>query len=153
MPDPAKVKAVIIGSVLVIGASVGIGIGVSKRNNNNFGAVVENMNSVTPRNADETAYEDSAPTNVEDTLDEIVEQPSARYGGYKDYGSNPFEGDRTWSDDVDDDGGGWTDDGWDDDGWNDVSIERATISFGMNTFVFIVRPVSNIRTGWSQSEC
>lgn len=123
MPDPAKVKAAIIGSVLVIAASIGIGIGVSKRSNDEVGAVVENMNNVTPRNADETAYKDSAPTHLEDILDEIMEQPSARYGGYMDYGSDPFEGERTWNDDIDDDAGGWMDDGWDDDGWNDVSID------------------------------
>eukprot|EP00804_Cyclotella_cryptica_P031094 CCRYP_011722-RC/>CCRYP_011722-RC protein AED:0.03 eAED:0.03 QI:148/1/1/1/1/1/3/614/837 len=116
MPDPAKVKAAIIGSILVIGASIGIGIGVTQNKKNNVRAIVENMNNVTPRNSDETTYKDSAPTNVKDILDEIT---SARYGGYMDYGSNPLEGERSWNDDVDDDGGGWKDDGWDDDGWND----------------------------------
>ena len=34
MPDPAKVKAAVIGAVLVIGASIGVGIGVTQKKKN-----------------------------------------------------------------------------------------------------------------------
>jgi hypothetical protein len=129
MPDPSKVKIAIIGSVLVIGASIGIGIGVSQKNRAADGAIVENQSAVVPKNNENVAYKDPSPTNAKDILDDL--ESSARYGAYTgnyiDYGSNPLEEvERSNNDDGGevpdwDDDGDWTDDGWDDDGWNDVS--------------------------------
>jgi hypothetical protein len=129
MPDPAKVKVAIVGCVLVIGASIGIGLGVSKKNNAN-GAIVSNESSAIPGNTGVT-YKDPSPTKAKDILDEL-EHGAARYGTYTgnyiDYNSNPLEENERSGGDNDneeiadwEDNGSWTDDGWDDDGWNDVS--------------------------------
>lgn len=131
MPDPAKVKVAIIGCVLIIGASIGIGVGISQKKSTPNGAIVENQSSAIPGN-DGVTYKDPSPTKAKDILDEL-EHSSARYstytGNYIDYGSNPLEEKERSGQDDDDDGeiadweddGSWTDDGWDDDGWNDVS--------------------------------
>jgi hypothetical protein len=129
MPDPAKVKVAIVGCVLVIGASIGIGLGVSKKNSAN-GAIASNESSAIPGNTGVT-YKDPSPTKAKDILDEL-EHGAARYGTYTgnyiDYNSNPLEeNNRNGGDDDNEeiadweDNGSWTDDGWDDDGWNDVS--------------------------------
>lgn len=111
MPDPAKVKAAVIGGVLVIGASIGIGISVSKKNRNVDGVIVENFASI----------EDSSPTRAEEILEEL-EQSSARYSAYTEYSSNPLEEkNKSDSDENWEGNGAWLEGRWDDDGWNAVS--------------------------------
>ena len=129
MPDPAKVKVAIVGSVLVIGASIGLGLGLTRnKSNSSNGAIVENQNMAVPQEND-VMYKDPSPTKAKDVLD-ALEVDAARYGSYSgneyiDYGSNPLDPDvmetkeRSYNDDWDDE---WENDGWDDDGWNDVSL-------------------------------
>ena len=129
MPDPAKVKVAIVGSVLVIGASIGLGLGLTRnKSNSSNGAIVENQNVAVPQKND-VMYKDPSPTKAKDILD-ALEVDAARYGShsgneYIDYGNNPLDQDvmetkeRSYNDDWDDE---WENDGWDDDGWNDVSL-------------------------------
>ena len=133
MPDPAKVKVAVIGCVLVIGASIGIVVGISQKKNTPNGATIESQHNAAGN--DGVIYKDPSPTKAKDILDEL-EHSSARYstytGNYIDYGSNPLEEKERSGDDDDgdemadwEDDGSWTDDGWDDDGWNDVSTARS----------------------------
>lgn len=127
MPDPAKVKVAIVGSVLVIGASIGLGLGLTRNKSN--GAIVENQNMAVPQK--EVVYKDPSPTKKKDILDELELNAASRYSSYSgseyiDYGSDPLGQDvmetkeRSYDDDHWEDH--WEDDGWDDDGWKDVSF-------------------------------
>jgi hypothetical protein len=112
--DPAKVKAAVISGVLVIGASIGIGIGVSQKKNN-ASAIVQNKNAAAPPAGEKVVYKDPSPTNVKDILEEL--DASARYSNYM---VDPLENDRSGAEDVVDEvnDAEWLDDAWSDDGWN-----------------------------------